>query len=118
MHHPSAMFPEELQKELRALDRILRETRRRAHSRKARHLAIEAISHLADLKFPTGLGGAIDNALILPVAEAIMLHGTLKRAQRILPTRLQDVDAVIDGINRFLQVLRRTRADLLAIRKQ
>jgi hypothetical protein len=109
---------EELHEELQALDRTLRETRRRAHNRKAQHLAIEAISHLADLKFPTGLGGEIDNALILPAAEAIMLHRTLKRAQRIRPTRPQDVDAVIDGINHFLQVLRRTRADLLSIRKQ
>jgi hypothetical protein len=106
-----------LHEELQALERTLWQTRRRAHNPQAQRLAMDAVSYMAELRFPTGLGGEIDEALIQTAAEGILLHRTLKRAQRTLPWP-QHIDAVIDGINRFLQVLRRTRADLLSIRKQ
>jgi hypothetical protein len=113
--YDTPLMPEDLHEELRLLDRTLRETRRRAHNPKAQRLAIDAVRHFAELRFPTGLGGEIDKALIDPAAEAILLYGILNRAQR---NPLEDVDAMIAGINRFLQVLRWTRAELLSIRKQ
>jgi hypothetical protein len=112
------LMAKDLHEELQALDRILRETRRHAHNRQAQHLAISAVSHLAEVKFPTGFGENVDKALLQPVAEAIFLHCTLRRAQRNLPTLPEDIDAVIDGINRFLEVLRQARANLLSIGKE
>lgn len=107
---------DDLEEELRDLERTLRETRRRADDREAQYQALSTAASLAEMKLPSGLGEAIDRALIRPKAAATLLVRSLQRAQKNVPTLPQDLDHLIAAIDRLLSFLPPVHKELLWVR--
>ena len=102
----------ELNEQLAHLETELRSARTRADDRDAQYQAMLSVGFLAEMKWPTGLGEETDRLLIPSKAAAMLLIKTLKRARKNVPTLPQDLDQLIDHINRLLLVIPAARKQL------
>jgi hypothetical protein len=102
----------ELYDQLADLETELRSARTRADDRDVQYQVMLSIGFFADMKWPTGLGVETDRALIPSKAAAMLLVKTLKRARKHVPTLPQDLDQLIDHINRLLGIIPAARKHL------
>ena len=102
----------ELTDQLGDLETELRSARTRADDRDVQYEAMLGVGFFAEMKWPTGLGEETDRVLIPSKAAAMLFIKTLKRVRKNVPTLPQDLDELIDHINRLLLVIPTARKQL------